>query len=102
MNNRPDFVTEEDIKRWDFNMENDLQLPKIVLEWPTLKEVCYAGFYLAEQLDALRCPPEYIVRIQYTAGRLSFGRDPWEVSQELLELYKLNQLEFEPDPENIN
>jgi len=100
-NNRPTFVTEDDIKRWDENLKNDTTLPPIIFDNPTLKEVCYAGLYLAEQLDALQCPPEYIVRIQYTAGRCSFGRDPWKVHQEFLELYKLNKLDFEPDPDVI-
>lgn len=102
MSKRPEFVTEEDIKRWNENMENDPNLPKMALEWDTLREVCYAGLWLSEQLDALKCPPEYITRIQFTAGCCSFGRDPWEVSQKFVEKYKLNELEFEPDPANIN
>lgn len=101
-NNRPEFVSDDDIERWDLNMTNDANLTETALQDLALKEACYAGLWLAEQLSALQCPHEYIVRIQYTAGRCSFGRDPWEVSQKFLEMYKLNQLEFEPDPDNIN
>lgn len=102
-NNRPEFVTEEDIKRWDTNMDNDNDTFCAGLyKDPTIREVCYSGLWLCEQLEDLKCPPEYITRIQYTAGRCSFGRDPWEVHQEFLESYKLNKLEFEQDPDNIN
>ena len=60
--------------------------------------------WLTEQLVALQCPEECIARIQYTAGKLTFGRDIWTVFQEMVESYKLNKMEFEPDPDpnNIN
>jgi len=102
MSNRPTFVTEEDIERWNTDMENDPMLPPVLVANETIKEVCYAGLWLCEQLDDLQCPPEYITRIQYTAGQCSFGRDPWEVHQKFLESYKLNDMQFEPDPSNIN
>jgi len=101
-NDRPEFVTETDIARWDANMEDDPYLPAALIQEPTIREVCYAGLWLAEQLAALECPSEWITRIQFTGGRLSFGREPWEVHQQLLESYKLNELEFEPDSDNIN
>lgn len=102
MNNRPTFVTEEDITRWDENMNGDPMLSPVFFDNPTIKEVCYAGLWLCEQLDSLQCPSEYITRIQYTAGKCSFGRDPWEVHQSFLESYKLNDMQFELDPANIN
>lgn len=102
MSDRPTFVTEEDIKRWEDNMEADGSFPVVLFDNPTIREVCYAGLWLCEQLDALRCPSEYITRIQYTAGQLSFGHDPWKVHQEFLESYKLNDMQFEPDPEPAN
>jgi hypothetical protein len=102
MNNRPAFVTENDIERWDIELEGDHTLPTELFDNPTVKEVCYAGLWLCEQLEDLKCPPEYIVRIQYSAGKCSFGREPWEVHQKFLESYKLNDMQFEPEPGNIN
>lgn len=102
MSNRPEFVTEEDITRWNDNLKNDPEFPPVLFDNETIKEVCYAGLWLCEQLDSLGCPPGYVVRIQYAAGQASFGRDPWETHQYFLESYKLNDLEFEPDPDEIN
>jgi hypothetical protein len=94
---RPEFVTDEDIARWSENLDNDLRIPIGVVALPLLREVMYAGLWLGEQLQLLACNELLIVRIQYTAGQLSFGRDPWEVVQELLTAYKNNDLEFEID-----
>lgn len=94
---RPEFVTDEDIARWSENIDNDLNFPIGVVALPLLREAMYAGLWLGEQLQQLGCNDLLIVRIQYTAGQLSFGRDPWEVHQELLTAYKNNDLEFEID-----
>lgn len=94
---RPLFISEEDIHRWDESMKNEVGLPKEALSNSILKEVCYAGLWLAENLALLNCPEDLILRIQFTAGRLSFSRDPWEVSQEILRLYNENELIFEDD-----
>lgn len=102
MSKRPESVTEGDIERWDANIDNDPNIPEQIAKNEIIREACYAGLWLAEQLVDLKCPQEYIVRIQYTAGQLSFGREPWEVHQLLLQSYKLNDMEFEPDPDNIN
>lgn len=99
---RPDFVTEEDITRWLDNMERDERLPKVLLDSPVIKEVCFAGLWLCERLEQLGCPDELIVRIQFTAGKLSFGREPWEVVQNLLDGYRNNELEFESDSSDLN
>jgi hypothetical protein len=101
MNNRPDFVTEEDTIRWDLQIELD-NIPKAIVDEPILVEVIYAGLYLIEQLRKLQCPEDYIFRIQYTAGAASFGRDPWEIHLEYLEAYRNNDLEFDADPDNLN
>lgn len=98
---RPSFITEQDIIRWDANMQNDPNISKSLLNSDTIKEVCYAGFYLGEELDKLNCPAELIVRIQFTAGTLSFGRDPWDISMDMLEKYKNNELNFEENPDTI-
>jgi hypothetical protein len=57
---------------------------------------------LAEQLEQLSCPPELIFRIQYTAGKLSFGRDPWIITEQMLAGYKDNKLDFVQDTDNLN
>lgn len=99
---RPDFISEEDILRWSENIDNDPDFPESLASSPTIREVCYAGLWLSEQLDQLGCPDFVIVRIQDAAGRLSFGRNPWEVSQEILEKYETNQLIFEEDPDAVH
>lgn len=98
---RPDFVSEEDILRWSDNIDNDPGFPKSLAASSTIREVCYAGLWLSEQLDQLGCPDFVIVRIQDAAGRLSYGRDPWDVSQELLTKYQTNELVFEEDPDAV-
>jgi hypothetical protein len=97
MSNRPDYVKDEDIARWSKNIDTDPQMPKLVLESPTLREVCYAGLYLAEELDKLSCPSEKITQIQFTAGRMCFGRNPWIVSDYLIKEYKAGNLRFEEE-----
>lgn len=98
---RPEFVTYEDTLRWDDQIKAD-NIPEAVLNEPILIEVMYAGLWLVEQLRQLKCPDEYVVRIQYTAGAGSFGREPWEVHMSYLQAYKDNDLEFELDLENLN
>lgn len=94
---RPNFVTEEDILRWDNIIDNDPLMPKSLASSPTIREVCYAGLWLYDELESLSCPDSIIFRIQDAAGRLSFGRDTWEVSAKLLESYKNDELIFEED-----
>lgn len=90
---RPDYITDADIARWTKNINSDSNIPNSAV----FREVCYAGLWLVESLDELDCPDELIVRIQYTAGKLSFGRDPWEVAIQLLDLYKNDELLYEQD-----
>jgi hypothetical protein len=92
---RPEFVTNEDILRWSENIDNDDNIPAVVKDSAIIREVCYAGLWLAEELEKLNCTEDIITRIQFTAGRLSFGRDPWQVHQKMLEDYKNKELEFE-------
>jgi|WetSurMetagenome_2_1015567.scaffolds.fasta_scaffold1036351_2 hypothetical protein len=98
---RPNFVTEEDILRWDNMINNDPLMPVSLASSPTIREVCYAGLWLCDELEKLLCPDDIIVRLQHTAGRLSFGRNTWEVSSKLLEDYKNNNLTFENDPDAV-
>ncbi len=98
---RPNFVTEEDILRWDNIINNDPFMPKSLADSPTIREVCYAGLWLWDELEKLECPEFIIVRIQEAAGRLSFGRNTWDVSAKLLESYKNNELVFEEEPDAV-
>lgn len=103
---RPEFVTGEDIERWNDNIKKDITLPEAVAESvlvnPLLREVMYAGLWLGEQLLELNCAPEKIVRLQFTAGHLSFGRDIWEVHQEILDDYRNDRIEWEEDVARTN
>lgn len=98
---RPEFVTPQDIMRWSVIIDNDPALPKEYANNSVIREVCLAGLWLCDELEKLGCSPDIIVRIQWAGGRLSFGRDTWEVHQKLLEDYKNNLLKFAPDP-NVN
>jgi hypothetical protein len=99
---RPKFITENDISRWANQIDNDKSVPKGLINSPVIREVCFAGLWLCEELNKLNCPDLLITRIQYTAGKLSFGKDVWEVHQQMLDGYKNNQLDFAMDSENLN
>jgi hypothetical protein len=96
---RPEFVTDEDINRWSNNIDQDTSIPASLVSSPIVREVCYAGLWLNEQLQEMNCPDSIIVKLQWTAGKLSFGRDAWEVHQTLLTQYSNNELIFEDDPD---
>lgn len=96
---RPDFITNEDIERWSKNIDMDPDLPKVFADSAIVRELCYAGLWLSEELEKLSCPEDLITRIQFTAGKLSYGRDAWETHQKVLEAYKNAELIFEDDPD---
>jgi hypothetical protein len=99
---RPNFITQEDINRWTQNLENDKKISKHVLNNDYIKEVCFAGMFMVEELQKLKCSDDMIVRMQYTAGKLSFGRNPWDVSQIILQKFKDNDLTFEESYDDNN
>jgi len=98
---RPTFITQDQIENWTEQIKSDPLFPHEEAERlggehkEAFFESCFAGFYLAEELVKLSCPTELILRIQYTAGNLSFGRDPWEEHLKVLEAYKRGELLFE-------
>jgi hypothetical protein len=96
------YVSIEKIREYDENIDNDSNIPQAIKNDPIIREVCRAGLYLADQLDALDCPDDLIVRIQYTAGKLSFGRDIWETHQSVLQSYINNDIQVEPEPLDMN
>lgn len=100
---RPSTVTDEDLLRWSETIDNDPLISEGLAQNPIIREVCYAGQWLADKLTELNCPDHLIGRMQYTAGQLCFGRkDPWEVHRDLLTRFVDGSLEFAIDPEDIN
>lgn len=100
---RPESVTNEDIFRWSERIDKDLAGSPALGQNPIIREVCYAGQWLADKLIELNCPDHLIGRMIYTAGGLSFGRgDPWTVHQEILSLYMDGSLEFAMEPEDLS
>ena len=94
---RPDYVSNEDIERWSENIDNDPKIPSFLKSESTIREVMYAGLWLAEELDKLGCPRVKISQLQFAGGRLSFGRDPWGACATLLEAYKNGHIEWVDD-----
>lgn len=99
---RPDFITNTDIARWSSELDSDPDMPQEMINEPILREVCYAGMWLVEELQKQRCPDELITRIQFSAGKASFGNDPWNIHENFLNGYKNNELDFQIDPNNMN
>jgi hypothetical protein len=88
---RPKFISEKDIKKFNKEIPESLRIDPILLE------VIYAGKWLVERLIELQCSSDNILRIQWTAGQMSFGNDPWEVHQKILNDFLDNKLIFEED-----
>ena len=99
---RPDFITEEQIIRWSKEIENDKHLPEDLIKSPVVREVCFSGLWLNDELKKLSCPNDLIFRIQYSAGKASFGKDSWTIHQQFLDGYINNNLDFAVDPANLN
>ncbi len=100
---RPNTITNEDLDRWSEIIDNDPLVPTSMSQNPIIREVCYAGQWLADKLTELNCPDHLIGRIMYTAGRLCFGRkDPWEVHLDMLNRFVDGTLEFEMEPDEVN
>lgn len=99
---RPDFILNEDIARWASIIDNDSNIPQSLLSQKTLREVCYCGLWLEEKLLDLKCPEILISRILFTAGKMSFGRDPWEIHIKILDDYINNKLDYEQEPQESN
>ena len=85
---RPNFIKHEDIERWNTNIKSDPNLPEGFADDAKQREVCYAALWLYEQLADLKCEEENIFKLQYTAGRLSYYNDPWEVHLQVIATYK--------------
>ncbi len=85
---RPNFITEEDIQRWEANINSDPYLPEDFANSLEFRELCYAGLWMYEELIKLGLNDADIGKLQYYAGKLSYHNDPWEVHQKSIEMYK--------------
>jgi len=96
---RPNFITDEDIARWSKEIDENSNMPRDLIKSAVVREICYSGLWLTEELKKLQCPDALIVRIQYSAGKSSFGKkDVWEIHQNYLKGYQDGNLDFEPEP----
>lgn len=84
---RPDFVCDDDIVRWSKELDDDPTIPKELIKEPILKEVCLAGMWLNEKLNELGCPSEMITKLQFGAGKQSYGKNIWEIHKKFLDDY---------------
>jgi len=101
---RPSSVTNEDLTKWSEKIDNDPLMDQNLAQNPIVREICYAGQWLADKLTELDCPDHLIGRMMYTAAQICFGRkDPWEIHLEILNRFVDGTLEFEMEPEeNLN
>jgi len=99
---RPDFVSDDDIARWSKELDNDTTISSDLISEPILKEVCLAGMWLNERLEELGCPVELITRIQFGAGRYSYGRDIWMSHKKFLDDYNNGIVYIDFDRKNMN
>jgi len=101
---RPSSVTNEDLTKWSEKIDNDPLMDQNLAQNPIVREICYAGQWLADKLTELDCPDHLIGRMMYTAAQICFGRkDPWEIHLEILNRFIDGTLEFEMEPEeNLN
>lgn len=95
---RPKYVTQKDIARWSDIIDSDPSIPKEIKAIEDIREVCYCGMWLTEKLLDLNCPESIAIKVQWTAGKLSYGKDPWKVHAKVLRDYKSNKLIIEKDP----
>ncbi len=94
MTARPDFITEEQIAKWDTDLKNDTTLletiPLELINEPEMKEVLYAGLWVVEELTRMGYDSTTVSDIQYSHGRQSFGRDTWQIAKIFVDAYKFS------------
>lgn len=85
---RKNFITDEQLYIYDQNIDSDNKIPSFMKENSTIREVLRCGLWLVDELIARDCSEVNIVALQFRAGRLSYGREPWEVHQKILREYE--------------
>jgi hypothetical protein len=96
------YVSLNKILEYDFNINSDPLMSSEHKNSSDIREACRAGFYLLEQLKKINCHPSLLNKIKWTAGLLSYKKDPWEIHNLVLEKYKDNTLVLETDQEDIS
>lgn len=91
------FLSDDKYIEYTEKLKEDFSISDSLRENPIFREVCLAGYYLIDQLQELGCPELDIIKLQWHAGKCSFGRDPWEIHQQVIQDFKNDKLEFEPD-----
>ena len=94
---KPDYISQEQYDKWMDLVSKDPQIPSDFKQHPVAREVCIAGHFLKQELDALNCPNDLQLRIFYTFGQLSHEADPWDMAQLIIKEYKDGTLVFEND-----
>lgn len=91
---KPEFVSDEEIAELDRRI--DEEIANTILDMnsfrqnPAAQEVLRAGLWLTIELEKLGCNETLAVQFQYTFGQKSFGQEPWDVAQEMLNSYMNN------------
>lgn len=96
------YLTADQLNKFDQLIDQDQNIPSFCKQNEVIREVCRCGLWLANELEKLNCPESLITRIQWTAGKLSFGKDPWKIHQAILADYQSDSLIFENDSEEKN
>jgi hypothetical protein len=87
MNSRPDFIRPQDLIRWNKAIDSDESVPFSFKDMAPFREILFASFYLVEQLKKAGLQSDEIGGVRYQHGYQSFGNNPWDIAEELLNEY---------------
>lgn len=91
---KPSFVSDEEIAELDKKISLDINGTMLDMESfiqnSAYRDVMRAGLWMTQELLKQGCNEVLVVQFQYTFGKESFGFDPWEKAQELLNAYMNN------------
>jgi hypothetical protein len=87
---RPDTLTPEFLARAEKLFDDCPDVPDYAKKEPVrvrLLEIWIAGTVLQQGLQDRGCDPEFAQQIGFAHGQLSFGRDPWDAGEAILNAY---------------